>query len=324
MLDGFLTIAFLAAAVVPILMAAQLYRRRPSSSLLSFLLYQALWNFQNVFATAFLLYMRFLPKTGRLGFILFNSVLLIPIHAATVVFFADFLWKWMGRRLPGIAKAILAGPFLVVLVTYGRQAFLRLTGDPAPSSFQVNAPLSMKIMFLLIVALSAAGVIISLAGRDSRRKRRVIPVAGLTAAGVTTGVFIVSASYTNFFSYILYGTVGVMANVPALIALAASLNRERLAGAGRKGSVPRLDAAGERFGLSEREREVLALVYRGRLNKEIAGELHVSLDTVKKHLYNVFKKTGVRSRLQLFLLVQDEESGPKEGTPPPAAPRRNV
>jgi LuxR family maltose regulon positive regulatory protein len=50
--------------------------------------------------------------------------------------------------------------------------------------------------------------------------------------------------------------------------------------------------------LSERELEVLALVAAGRSNLEIAGQLFVTVDTVKKHLTHIFRKLGVRSRTQ--------------------------
>ena len=48
----------------------------------------------------------------------------------------------------------------------------------------------------------------------------------------------------------------------------------------------------------------------------IAGEHHISTDTVKKRLHNVFRKTGVRNRVQLFLLISGEESGGGSVTPP--------
>ena len=48
--------------------------------------------------------------------------------------------------------------------------------------------------------------------------------------------------------------------------------------------------------LSAREREVLALVARGRSNRVIAEELFVSEATVKTHLVHVYEKLGVSDR----------------------------
>ena len=53
--------------------------------------------------------------------------------------------------------------------------------------------------------------------------------------------------------------------------------------------------------LSEREREVLAMVARGLPNKLIARELSISEKTVKAHLTNVFRTIGVTDRTQAAL-----------------------
>lgn len=54
-------------------------------------------------------------------------------------------------------------------------------------------------------------------------------------------------------------------------------------------------------GLTGRQREVLALVQRGLSNKEIAGELKLSVETVKKHLARLIGKTGTYTRRRLRL-----------------------
>jgi DNA-binding NarL/FixJ family response regulator len=51
-------------------------------------------------------------------------------------------------------------------------------------------------------------------------------------------------------------------------------------------------------GLTDREREVLALVGAGVPNKQIALRLGISAKTVKSHLTHVFKRIGVRDRLE--------------------------
>lgn len=56
--------------------------------------------------------------------------------------------------------------------------------------------------------------------------------------------------------------------------------------------------------LSEREREVLALIARGKSNPEIAGELYLSVDTVKTHARTMFRKLGVTNRTQAALAAR--------------------
>jgi len=56
------------------------------------------------------------------------------------------------------------------------------------------------------------------------------------------------------------------------------------------------DAAPDK--LSQREVEVLRLVAAGRSNQQIADELVISLNTVRRHVSNVFDKTGVANRAE--------------------------
>jgi DNA-binding CsgD family transcriptional regulator len=56
--------------------------------------------------------------------------------------------------------------------------------------------------------------------------------------------------------------------------------------------------------LSDREREIAALVAEGRTNKEIGDVLFISTRTVERHLSHVFDKLGVDSRSQLGALVE--------------------
>src|SRR3954454_23329108 len=57
----------------------------------------------------------------------------------------------------------------------------------------------------------------------------------------------------------------------------------------------------ERSPLSQREREIVALVAQGFKNKEIAEKMFISEQTVKNHLHNIFDKLGVSDRLELAL-----------------------
>ncbi len=58
--------------------------------------------------------------------------------------------------------------------------------------------------------------------------------------------------------------------------------------------------------LSDRERQIAVLVSQGLKNKDIAAQLNISENTVKRHLQSVFNKTGARDRLELAVLALTE------------------
>lgn len=65
----------------------------------------------------------------------------------------------------------------------------------------------------------------------------------------------------------------------------------------------------ERLTLSPREDEVLRLLAKGRLNKEIADELEISFSAVHKHQHNIFRKLHVGNRTEAamkWMLIRSE------------------
>ncbi|MFD8388079.1 response regulator [Streptomyces sp. NPDC059680] len=74
--------------------------------------------------------------------------------------------------------------------------------------------------------------------------------------------------------------------------------------------VERRTAAPERSGrllegITEREREVLTLVGRGRSNTEIAQDLFITVATTKSHVSRLLSKLGARDRVQLVIAAYE-------------------
>ena len=59
--------------------------------------------------------------------------------------------------------------------------------------------------------------------------------------------------------------------------------------------------------LTKREHEILALLAKGFLYKEIADQLGISLSTVRAHLHTVYEKLHVQSRTQAVVKFLNKE-----------------
>lgn len=61
----------------------------------------------------------------------------------------------------------------------------------------------------------------------------------------------------------------------------------------------------KKYGISQREKEIIELVCQGIDNSQISKKLFISLSTVKKHIYNIYQKTGVKRREDLIELIRE-------------------
>ena len=71
--------------------------------------------------------------------------------------------------------------------------------------------------------------------------------------------------------------------------------RSRLAQARTAGAVRKIAE------LTVREREIIALLAQGLQNKEVSQRLHITDNTVRRHLVAIFSKLDVESRLELVV-----------------------
>ncbi|WP_052466638.1 LuxR family transcriptional regulator [Mobilicoccus massiliensis] len=95
----------------------------------------------------------------------------------------------------------------------------------------------------------------------------------------------------------------------------ARCDRElKAAGTGATGPGPRGAAASGQ--LTPQETAVVDLVAAGRTNKEVAGELYISVKTVQYHLTRVYGKLGLRSRSELAAHVAAERADEGAGADP--------
>ena len=61
--------------------------------------------------------------------------------------------------------------------------------------------------------------------------------------------------------------------------------------------------------LTQRQEQIVRMVVEGLPNGEISSKLHVSPHTVKNHLFRIYEKLGVSSRVELILYAMSRSKG---------------
>ncbi len=63
----------------------------------------------------------------------------------------------------------------------------------------------------------------------------------------------------------------------------------------------------EKYHLTKREDTILTLLMEGRDNHQISEELNISVNTLKKHILNIYRKLSINNRVQLFKMIKEKE-----------------
>jgi DNA-binding NarL/FixJ family response regulator len=124
-------------------------------------------------------------------------------------------------------------------------------------------------------------------------------VAAYVRAGAS-GFIMKDASFEEFFA-----TIRAVADGAQVLpkALTTSLFTQIVRNVSNGGKAKALEAVR----LTNREREIIALLGEGLSNKEIAKRLGIAVHTVKSHVHNVLEKLALRSRLEVAAFTHARE-----------------
>ncbi len=63
----------------------------------------------------------------------------------------------------------------------------------------------------------------------------------------------------------------------------------------------------EKYDLTKREQMILKMLMKGKDNVSICDELSISVNTLKKHILNIYRKLGIKNRVQMFKMIKEKE-----------------
>ncbi len=305
------------AGLAAITLTYQLHRQKGADFLRHYLHYLLLANL-TVGGTVLLTYLAANLAAGwtvsdwRPAAILFLlasfSVVAAFVHKLVAVLFG-LLGRELTRRFNvtfGVAVAATPPAGLVLLWAQHREM---------PAVLILAASQVMNLSLVAVAAAAIFSVLIacrSLAHRQYRRSVRVFCALHLVAYLLIP--FAALFHYGTAFP-LLFVSFMTMNLVPLLL-LRRLLEHREASELAVRDEADALRALAARHGISPREGEIIQLLLAGSTNTEIGEVLCISSSTVKNHVYNVYRKTGVRNRIELANLFRWPSKGDKDSQDP--------
>jgi len=300
---------FFAIAVIGLLLVRASHRlkvRYGQPYLSAWTLYVGSWSVLVLLAVVrYVLIAVFLPPSSQDLAGMAGMPLAVVATGAALYFLAVFLGQIVRRPASKIYRAayVAACGLAVVLIVIRSEA-----GPTADRELGI----AVSIVGLLLKNATAYGwmilTLVRTRAMDDRLERDGVRRVVYALFGgflvfdlVFRDVLAPFGIYPN--DYVL-ATLQVGLNIPALVVLGRFLDRQSRERPPVTAQVNHAELLAP-LGVSAREIEVVELLMKGYANKEIADRLFISTETVKKHIYNVYKKLGVQNRVQLNYFVQN-------------------
>lgn len=290
-----------------VLLAYRLYRYHRHSYLQTYTLHLAFWNGHAlVMIMQYILGSVFLPNAALTSLALVTGPLTILFLAISLNFLVLFVIQLSGKTLFRAFSVFYLIPWALLLL------ILAFMAGKQPLTAAVTFPRILSLPFSILkigtVLYAVTYLLVHVVKIDDSLKRHYLRHIAWT---YLAGFLLFQLSVSGLFPvYRLHARDYIIAffqigyHFPVLIVLSRFLNRQAVT---RPPISLQVNLAKQLsgFNISQREAEIIGLILRGFSNKEIGNNLFISLETVKKHVSNIYKKLGVKNRLQLSFFIQN-------------------
>ncbi len=246
------------------------------------------------------------PQTYRTVALL-NILFIFPVMAVLLYSFITFTSRLVNLEPSRLFKRFFAILMTVIFVFIAAGTFYALS-RPAPPSPLLAFPAGRLLKGLFFYGALVRLLVKNRGQKQPAGKKKtiklfaVIMMAGYTLAELgmmgkfPVDSYLLATALTNgcYYGCQLAGF---------LLIKSMTKHFEEMPGGEETSGSEDMQVFLDRYGISKREGEIVQLILAGKSNRDIEETLYISLETVKKHIYNIYKKTGVKSRVQLSNLV---------------------
>ncbi|MCK4822537.1 hypothetical protein KA005_42630, partial [bacterium] len=242
-------------------------------------------------------------KTVRLVF----SMLAFPFIILAWFFFISMVLEWLGKKFSWKLKS---GYFLLQIIliiayalTVNRYAVMPEARIAELSSWTIFVFNALNLGILCLVIFTAYFHSRTMEKLDKRKAIRIFATIYLVVFILHFVLLSLLRKYT-LLCY-MHPSFEFFMHIPPLLYLLTFLKSFYKNHALHPVTEQDIAINFAKHKISERELEIIRLILEGKSNHDIENELYISLKTVKTHVYNIYRKLGVKNRWQLINLAQN-------------------
>lgn len=234
-----------------------------------------------------------------------------PVFIISLFFAVSWIRELVGKRIPMTIKGVYWAVQTILLTAffYGLANLVR-TKDFSTAGPIFQVVIGAELFFILLILLQLYWGTGTLPDKTRKRLARDLGYIylGCFSLMVIFGyiIRIPFYIYPDVLSYqVIVTFLFFFINIPSIVYLNIFLKKNH----GKWGTHPpdpaRLANLYTRHNVTVREQEIIELLMKGKTNEEIADELYLSTKTVKNYVSNIYRKTGVKNRVQLINLIRE-------------------
>ncbi len=233
------------------------------------------------------------------GIVVFSMLLSLINYS-----FSSFAMSIINRQLTLISKTLIVIPWLLILLMLATAVYCGMTKNTDVVFLLVNRCSQIVLLFLFVTFVFCSVKIFinlkNIQNIDLKKALKILALLFIIFIPVQTLIIIflkkplIIFLSRNIF-YLLINVIG--------IGFAAKYFFKETPSIMDKIVMSRYFI--EKFSITEREKEVIYLLLSGLSIKEIGARLNRSFKTVNNHIYNIYSKANISSKLELLNLIKE-------------------
>ena len=249
-----------------------------------------------------------IPDKSQVSIGLTINFLAWPLMVLAIYLFILFSYQITNRILPRTFKIfyltislIEMGLFTLLIVEANQKGVDNWVQiDKNPGVIIGNITIVLFILFAIFQFIFSQNLI------PDRRTKQKIRNFGLIYLFIYSlwFIYLYMLQFTMRVNFYLFYTLLFSMHLGPVLYL--KLKLQRILQKPQAESAEQFELLFKKYQITPKEGEVILLIKQGKSNQEISDILFVSLQTVKNYIYQIFKKTGVKSRTALIHFIQKE------------------